>query len=185
MRVLGLLSIAMAIATAQAAALNKRVTAPVATEITDLQTIVTQLAKVNTEVSAYTASQGYGGALKIAGDSNTLQTDVKKATTDCGAITGTVSDSDATAVLNEVAILVPQVQATLQSIVSKKSVFASVPLVTPLVTGQLTALQKETASLDSCLLSHTPSDQTATAQGYITQINTAFTSACSAYGVTC
>jgi hypothetical protein len=114
-----------------------------------------------------------------------LQNDVKQATTDCNAITGTVSESDATDVLNEVAILVPQVQATLQTIVNQKSVFASVLLVTPLVVGQITTLQKLTATLDTCLLSHTPSDQLTTAQNYVTEINTAFTNACTAYGTTC
>ncbi|CAM0140291.1 hypothetical protein VKS41_005896 [Umbelopsis sp. WA50703] len=185
MRVLGLLSIAMALATAQAAVLHRRTSAPVATEITDLQTIVTQLEKINTEVAAYTAADGYTGAVAIASDGTTLQNDVKQATTDCNAITGTVSESDATDVLNEVAILVPQVQATLQTIVNQKSVFASVLLVTPLVVGQITTLQKLTATLDTCLLSHTPSDQLTTAQNYVTEINTAFTNACTAYGTTC
>ncbi|KAI9279038.1 hydrophobic surface binding protein A-domain-containing protein [Umbelopsis sp. AD052] len=185
MRTLALLSIALAATFAQAAVINKRVTAPVATEITDLQTIVTQLQKLTTEVNGYTASQGYTGALKINGDESTLETDIKKATTDCNAITGTVSEADATAVFAEVALLVPQVQAALQAIVNKKPVFDTVLLVTPLVKGDLQRLQPLTASLDSCLLSHTPSDQTATAQGYINQINAAFTAACSAYGATC
>lgn len=114
-----------------------------------------------------------------------METDIKTATTDCNAISGTVSDSDATAVFAEVALLVPQVQAALQAIINKKPVFDSVFLVTPLVKADLQRLQPLTASLDSCLLNHTPSDQVATAQGYITQINTAFTAACSAYGFTC
>jgi hypothetical protein len=88
-------------------------------------------------------------------------------------------------VLNEVAILVPVVQAALTAIENQKSTFAQVPLVTGLVQGDLTNLQSLTATLDSCLLSHTPADQTSTAQGYINTINAAFTAACTTYGETC
>ncbi|GAB5589548.1 hypothetical protein Unana1_04448 [Umbelopsis nana] len=186
MRVLALISLALSATIAQGAVLSARaVTAAATTEINDLKTIVTQLQLLTTEVNAYTVSSGYSGALKINGDEGTLETDIKTATTDCGNLASPVTDEDATAILAEVQQLVPVVQGALTAIVNKKSTFAQVPFVTPLVTNDLTNLKTLTNSLDSCLLSHTPADQTTTAQGYITTINTAFTNACTAYGITC
>jgi hypothetical protein len=137
------------------------------------------------QVNAYTVSSGYSGALAINGDESVLETDIKKATTDCGSLASPVTDEDATALLNEVSSLVPVVQSALTAIVNKKSTFAQVLFVTGLVTTDLKNLKTLTTSLDTCLLNHTPADQTATAQGYINTINAAFTSACTAYGITC
>ncbi|CAO3693432.1 unnamed protein product [Umbelopsis ramanniana] len=164
MLTLTLLFLLCVIAFAQAAVIKKRVTA---------------------QVNAYNASQGYPNLLRILNNLTTLETDANTATTDCNAINGTVSDDDATAVFAEVALLVPQVQAALQASINKKPVFDTILLGTGLFNADLDRLQTSIASLEICLLNHTPTDQVATAQGYITQINTAFTAACSAYGSTC
>jgi hypothetical protein len=77
--------------------------------------------------------------------------------------------------------LTTQIEAALQAIVDKKSVFDSVLLVTSLVKGDITSLNTKTSAVSTCLVANTPSDLASTAQGYADRITAAFTAAVAAY----
>jgi hypothetical protein len=77
--------------------------------------------------------------------------------------------------------LTSQIITTLSTIVTKKPVFDSVSLVTPLVKGDIISLHSKTVIIINCLISVTPTDLLATAQGYANQIESAFQAAIAAY----
>ncbi|KAI8890405.1 hypothetical protein K501DRAFT_206297 [Backusella circina FSU 941] len=166
-----------------AAAVNKRaVTAATTTCINDLVAVGNQLTVVMNGVNAYTASQGYLGALTVQSQESTLESKLSTAGSTSGCcVSGVVSDEDAAAVIAEVDPLTAQIEAALQAIINKKSVFDSVALVTPLVKGDINSLNSKTTTVSNCLIAATPSSYTSQAQGYVTRINAAFAAAVAAY----
>ncbi|KAI8885977.1 hypothetical protein K501DRAFT_270225 [Backusella circina FSU 941] len=165
-----------------AAAFEKRaVTAATQLCITDLVAVSNQLTTVTNGVNSYTASKGYIGALTVQSQESTLETKLSTAGTDCCKVTIVVSEEDANAVIAEIAPLTTQITTTLSTIVTKKPVFDSVALVTPLVKGDITSLHSKTVIIINCLLAVTPTDLLATAQGYANQIESAFQAAIAAY----
>jgi hypothetical protein len=133
-------------------------------------------------VTAYTVSKGYIGALTVQAQESTLETKLSTAGSSSGCCVGTVvSDEDADAVIAEVDPLTGQIEAALQAIIDKKSVFDQVALVTPLVKGDISSLSAKTTTLSNCLIAVTPADKVAVAQGYVDRINAAFAAATAAY----
>ncbi|KAI8877230.1 hypothetical protein K501DRAFT_337570 [Backusella circina FSU 941] len=167
---------------ANAATMSKRAITPdVQTCINDLIATDTQLTVVTNGVNAYTASMGYSGALAVQSQETTLETKLTTAGTSCCKTTTTVSTEDANAVLAEVAIITPHITAALSTIVTKKPVFDSVFLVTPLVKNDVNNLHTKTSKVINCLIAATPADLAATAQGYATTVENAFQAAIAAY----
>ncbi|KAI8975157.1 hydrophobic surface binding protein A-domain-containing protein [Mycotypha africana] len=169
---------------ANAATVNKRaISTPVQTCINDIIAVSNQLDIVTADVNAFTSSAGYSGAIAIHTKEQVLETKLKQAGTDCCAVSGTVTDEEAQAVLAVVSDLVPDVTAALASIVSKKSQFDAILLATTLVKNDIKNLDSQTNTLDTCLLAKTPSAYKTQANGLVTQISNAFASAKSAYGI--
>jgi hypothetical protein len=124
---------------------------------------------------------GYSGALAVQSQETTLENKLTTAGTSCCKTTTTVSTEDANAVLAEVAIITPHITATLNTIITKKPVFDSVFLVTPLVKGDINSLHTKTSKVINCLIAATPSDLAGTAQQYATTVENAFQAAIAAY----
>ncbi|CAO0800581.1 unnamed protein product [Mucor circinelloides] len=185
MRAFSTLLIAAAFAlSANAAALDKRaISAPVQLCIDDINSVAAQLAIVKADVDAFTSSSGYSGALAIHNKEQILETRLKKAGTDCCAVSGTVTTEEADAVLSTVTTLVPQVTSALTSIVTKKPQFDAIFLATALVKSDIKNLDTQTKTLDTCLIAKTPASHLAAANALVAQINTSFASAKTAYGI--
>jgi hypothetical protein len=133
-------------------------------------------------VTAYTVSKGYIGALTVQAQESTLETKLSTAGSSSGCCVGTVvSDEDADAVIAEVDPLTGQIEAALQAIIDKKSVFDQVALVTPLVKGDISSLKTKTTTVSNCLIAATPAGKATVAQGYVDRINAAFAAATAAY----
>jgi hypothetical protein len=133
-------------------------------------------------VNDYTVSKGYLGALTVQTQESNLESKLTTAGSSSGCCVGTVvSDEDADAVIAEVDPLTGQIEAALQAIINKKSVFDAVPLVTPLVKGDISSLRAKTTTVSNCLIAATPADKAGVAQGYVDRINAAFAAATAAY----
>lgn len=168
-----------------AAALNKRdVSAGVQSCIDGLNTASAELLLVTSAVKGFTSAGGYSAAINIHTTEQTLESYLKSATTACCAVTTTVSEEDATAVIGVVDTIVPEIEDALSAIVAQKSQFDAVLLATALVKADIKSLQTELQSLDTCLLAVTPSDDAAVAQAYVDRITAAFATADTAYGIT-
>ena len=135
------------------------------------------------QVDVFTSASGYAGALAIHTKEQTLETLLKKAGTDCCAVTSVVSDEEAVAVLDVVEDLVPQVEGALTSISDKKSQFDAIVLATTLVKGDIGRLHTQTSALDTCLVAVTPSLYLTEANGYVDRIEAAFEAAETVYGI--
>lgn len=174
----------MCVPIVNAAALNKRaVSAGVQSCIDGLNTASAQLLVVTSAVDAFTSAAGYAGALSIHTKEQTLETNLKSATTACCAVTTTVSEEDAAAVIAVVDTIVPEIEDALSAIVGKKAQFDAVLLATAIVKADLKNLNTELTALDTCLLAVTPADVADVAQAYVDRINTAFAAANTAYGI--
>ncbi|KAI9478614.1 MAG: hydrophobic surface binding protein A-domain-containing protein [Benjaminiella poitrasii] len=185
MRAFSTLIIAAALAlSANAASLTKRaVSAPVQLCIDDINSVSAQLALVKADVDAFTRSGGYSAAFAIHSKEQVLETRLKKAGTDCCAVSGTVTAEEADAVIGVVDTLVPQVSAALSAIVTKKPEFDAILLATVLVKGDIKNLDTQTDTLSTCLINKTPSTHTAEANALLAEIDASFTAAKSAYGI--
>ncbi|KAI8059384.1 uncharacterized protein B0P05DRAFT_574878 [Gilbertella persicaria] len=185
MRAFSILSIALALfASANAAAVDKRaISSNVQTCVNDITAAGTQLTAVKSDVAGFTSAAGYSGALAIHTKEQALENLLKTATTSCCVQKTTVTDEEAAAVLNVISTLVPNIETTLSSLVSKKSQFDTILLATTLVKTDIKNLKTQTSALDTCLVAVTPSAYTTDANGYVTRVNAAFTSASTAYGI--
>ncbi|KAI9482697.1 MAG: hypothetical protein EXX96DRAFT_555347 [Benjaminiella poitrasii] len=183
MRAFSLFALALA-ASVNAAVINKRdVSAGVQACIDGINNTLPQLATVTSEVSSFTSSSGYSGAIAIHSNEQKLETLLKTATTACCAVTSTVSAEEAAAVINVVDIVVPQIEAALSVITDKKSQFDAILLATALVKADIKNLDSELTSLDTCLIAATPADVLDTANGYVDRVRAAFDAAEDAYGI--
>ncbi|GAA5804778.1 hypothetical protein EDC94DRAFT_620250 [Helicostylum pulchrum] len=188
MRAFSTLFIAAAFAlSANAASVSKRDISPAVQLCLDSITSAgAQLEVVNTAVLAFTSSVGIIGANKIHTLEQVLETRLKKAGTDCCVQIGAITLPEADAVLATVEVLVPKVTSALSAITSKKSQFDAIFLATAIVKNDIKALDTQTKTLDACLIAKTPIDPPSyliTANGYVTEINNAFSAARSAYGI--
>jgi hypothetical protein len=107
---------------------------------------------------------------------------IATANTDCCALSG-VSDADAQTVLNEVAILVPDIVTALTTLNSKKSQFDAILLADAIVDSDIKSLKTKTVALDTCLYNACPADLQASAQTYIDTINNIFTTTYTTWGL--
>ncbi|GAA5799428.1 hypothetical protein EDC94DRAFT_557010 [Helicostylum pulchrum] len=188
MRAFSTLFIAAAFAlSANAASVNKRdVSAAVQLCIDSITSTSEQLEAVNTAVLAFTSADGIIAANKIHTLEQVLETRLKKAGTDCCADIGAITLPEADAVLSTVEVLVPKVTGALSAIVTKKSQFDAVFLATALVKKDIAALDTQTKTLDTCLIAKTPTDPPSyleAANGYVAEIDSAFSAAKTAYGI--
>ncbi|KAG2190887.1 hypothetical protein INT46_002157 [Mucor plumbeus] len=185
MRAFSTLIIAAAFALyANAAVLGKRaISAPVQLCINDITSVAAQLAIVKADVDTFTSARGYGGAFAIHSKEQVLETRLKKAGTDCCAVSGTVTAEEADAVLAVVNTLVPQVSAALTSIVTKKPQFDAILLATALVKSDIKNLDTQTKTLDTCLIAKTPASHLTAANALVAQINASFATAKTVYGI--
>ncbi|KAI7900775.1 hydrophobic surface binding protein A-domain-containing protein, partial [Cokeromyces recurvatus] len=169
---------------ANAASFNKRsVSAQVQLCVNDIVSVSEQLAVVKADVDAFTRAGGYPAALAVHNKEQQLETRLKKAGTDCCAIASTFNTEEADAVLAVISNLVPDVTASLTSIVNKKPEFDAILLATVLVKGDIKNLDTQTKTLDTCLIAKTPSTHIDQANAYVADINNAFSSAKTAYGI--
>lgn len=136
----------------------------------------------NCQVTAFTSSSGYSGALAIHTKEQTLESLITTATTDCCAVSS-ATEEEALAVLVVVDKLVTDIVTALNNIDSKKPQFDAVLLATAIVKSDIKNLKTKTNSLDTCLLNAAPADLKTRAQGYINTINTAFATAYTVYGI--
>jgi hypothetical protein len=134
-------------------------------------------------VDAFTRAGGYSAALAIHEKEKVLETRLKKAGTDCCAVSVTITTEEADAVLGVVTTLVPEVVASLNSIVVKKPEFDAIFLATALVKGDIKNLDSQTKALDTCLINKTPASHLPAANDLIAQIDASFASAKQAYGI--
>ncbi|KAI8891206.1 hypothetical protein K501DRAFT_265076 [Backusella circina FSU 941] len=162
---------------AKVAALNKR-DPSTSTQlcISDLTSTTVQLTTVTNSVNAYTSSSGYAGGLAIQNQEQTLESRITTAGTDCCSIT-TISNDDIDAILSETDSLTPQFIAALDSIVDKKPVFDSVPIIAGLIKNDINVLHTKTGVLIDCLVDITQS----MLPDFATEIEAAFQRAMDAY----
>ncbi|GAA5810874.1 hypothetical protein MFLAVUS_004302 [Mucor flavus] len=188
MRAFSTLFIAAALAlSVNAASVSKRSISPeVQLCIDSITSAGAQLEVVNTAVLAFTSSAGLIGANQIHSLEQVLETRLKKAGTDCCVDIGSITLPEADAVLATVKVLVPKVTGALSAITSKKSQFDAIFLATTIVKTDIKALDTQTKTLDACLIAKTPTDPASyliTANGYVTEINNAFSTTRTAYGI--
>ncbi|KAI9343695.1 hypothetical protein BD770DRAFT_414403 [Pilaira anomala] len=122
-------------------------------------------------VNIFTSAAGYPGATAIHQLEQALEVELKKA---------------ADAVLSTVSNLIPQITGTLGAIEVKKPQFDAILLAPTIVKNDIKNLDTQTRTLNTCLIDKTlldPPSYLQTANSYASQINAAFVSVKSKYGV--
>ncbi|KAI9338331.1 hypothetical protein BD770DRAFT_331435, partial [Pilaira anomala] len=172
---------------ANAATIQKRaISDTVQLCINDINAVGAKLDIVANAVNSFTSAAGYPGATAIHQLEQVLEVELKKAGVDCCVDTHTITLEEADAVLSTVSNLIPQITGTLGAIEVKKPQFDAILLATTIVKNDIKNLDTQTRTLNTCLINKTPLDPPSylqTANSYASQINAAFVSAKSKYGV--
>ena len=127
---------------------------------------------------------GYTGALPIHNSGVNLSNIIGAASTACCVNTNAViTGAEATAVLNVVQDVTPDIEDTLASVVTKKPEFDAVFLVTGIVKDDIISLDAATDGLITCLISRTPTSHMPDATIEKDLIDTAFNTTKTAYGI--
>ncbi|KAI8380747.1 hypothetical protein BD560DRAFT_444446 [Blakeslea trispora] len=185
MRLLSLVSIALALAaSANAAVVEERaISSNVKQCVADMTTAEAQLDTVKGNVDKFTSAAGYAGALSVHNSEQALETNLGTAITSCCKQKVAVTEEEAVAVFKTIDGLVPKIENTLASLVSKKPDFANILLALNIVKTDVKNLDTKTASLTACLVAAAPSNYADRAKTYTTKVNAAFAAAKAAYGV--
>jgi len=169
------------LATTALAAITKRTVAAIEA---DLNTITTDVKKLDTDINAFPDTGGsLLAALAIHTDATTLESDLNKATNDTTATPGPLSETDAQTILGLVNTVSPIIQDALSKIVAKKPAFTALPIggIPALILSDLKTLNNDTMAFEKALVAIAPADLIPTANMIISQINAAFASAIAAY----
>ncbi|KAH7102528.1 hydrophobic surface binding protein [Auriculariales sp. MPI-PUGE-AT-0066] len=160
--------------------IERRTAATILTDIADVQNKTSALDAL---VVAYPTSGGtLAGALAIHTAATTVDTAVKKLTTDTTA-TPSLTEAEGQSILTAFQNFDPIIVKTLNDVVAKKAAFAALPIggIPALVKSDLNTLNTDTQAAESAILAITPADLVAAANVVIAHINAAFASAIAAY----
>ncbi|KAJ2957596.1 hypothetical protein NQZ79_g6725 [Umbelopsis isabellina] len=121
----------------------------------------------------------------MLGPEAALRDALNQTTADCNNISAMLSDTESTALLNETSHFVTLFQSTAQNLIDKEPVFASIPLGNIFGSIFIPVIKARFISLDACLLSHIPSNMSATMQNYFNQLDSTCADVCTAFNVSC
>lgn len=108
-------------------------------------------------MDGFTTASGFAGLLSVHSKVQTVVTQLQKAGTDCCAITTTITTDEANAVLAALMSLVPDVEGTMTSFVTKKPQFASFQLsAVSMIKSDIISMHTKHTPLNTCLLSVEP-----------------------------
>ena len=149
--------------------------------LTSLSQLKTDAQQVQTDVNAFSASQGLAGALAIQQDSNNLLAVLQNVTSQISAL-GQANECDSTAISNNLIGIAPSVVNSLSAIVAKQSDFTQVSAA-PIVQTDLGSLQNATNWLESAVYGALACDEVGNVFNSFDQINSGFGNADAAYTV--
>ncbi|CEP10336.1 hypothetical protein [Parasitella parasitica] len=145
----------------------------------NVQTCITNLATVGDRLSTLQGSVTEGGLLNVNHDYNALDDAMDDAQLNCCAITGVISDADASEVLNTLGNITPTVVNALDTIKSKENTYSFVSKI--FIRGHLNTFDDKSSSLNTCFSVFIPTSNASTLDGYFNRIKAAFTTTKAAY----
>ncbi|KAG2208257.1 hypothetical protein INT47_006113, partial [Mucor saturninus] len=143
-----------------------------------------KLLELTEALKVFKGADGYTAAVALHTHEQALDAAFKITSTDCCAITATVSDEEATAVFGLVGDFVPDITNSFDVIISKKPEFDALLLATNIAKADIKTLSGYLRQVDGCLIAVTPEPLLATVQSYMDTIDAKLVATYAAYNIT-
>lgn len=133
-------------------------------------------------MDGFTATSGFAGLLSVHSKVQTVVSQLQKAEADCCVLSTVISTEEADAVLAALTSLVPDVEGTMASFVTKKPQFQSFQLsAVSMIKSDIISMHTKHTPLNTCLLSVEPPISIPEQKSLLDRIEAAYVYAENAY----